>query len=176
MLIKRQSDDTIVKGKPWAHSSLISDHFPVMCYLNAERAHFPVKKISFRKLSAINNDLLKNDIVESRLCIEKPTNVSELAALYDITLKEVLDKHAPLVAKTVVLRPKAPWLTDCILEEKREKRKAEKHWLKSRTERDWKVYKSLRNSYFFSLYRNAKLIIKCWCLNINQTKRNCLIL
>ena len=156
LLIRRQSDDTIVIGKPWAHSTLISDHFPVMCYLNLSKVNFPIKKISFRRLSAINTDLLKEDIVESRLCKEKPNDISELATVYDTTLKEVIDKHAPMVVKTVVLRPKVPWLTDAILEEKRKKRKAEKRWLKSRIDKDWKDYKSARNSYSFLLYEARK--------------------
>ena len=49
-----------------------------------------------------------------------------------------------------------PWLNDGILEEKRKKRKAEKRWLKSRTDKLWKDYKSARNSYSFLLYEARK--------------------
>ena len=65
----------------------------------------------------------------------------------------MLDNHAPSTVKTVVLRPK---VNDGILEEKRKKRKAEKRWLKSRTDKDWKDYRSARNSYSFLLYEARK--------------------
>ena len=76
--------------------------------------------------------------------------------LYDTTLNDILDKHAPKATRTFVLRPKAPWLTDSILEEKRKKRKADIFWMKSKTDKDWKAFKSIRNSYSFSLYEARK--------------------
>ena len=156
LLIRRQSDDNIVIGKPQVHSSLISDHIPVMCYLNSSKPRLPVKEVSFRRLSAVNTELLRKDLTESRLCDGSPSDVTELAMLYDTTLNDILDKHAPKATRTFVLRPKAPWLTDSILEEKRKKRKAEKIWMKSKTDKDWKAFKSIRNSYSFSLYEARK--------------------
>ena len=107
-MICRQSDD-IVFGSPWPHSSILSDHIPVMCFLNSTKPPLPSKLISFRKLSAIDVNRLKLDIAESELCMHTPSTLTELALLYDTTLSDILEKHAPVVTKQIVLRPQVPW-------------------------------------------------------------------
>ena len=71
----------------------------------------------------------------------------------------------------MVLRPKVPWLNDGI-EEKRKKRKAEKRWLKSRTDKDWKDYKSARNSYSFLLYEARKAHAYMHKVLVSENKEN----
>ena len=146
LMICRQSDDIVI-GPPWPHGSLISDHIPIMCLLNSLKPPLPSKTISFRKpLSAIDVDTLKLAIAESELCKHTPSNLTELALLYDVTLSDVLEQHAPVKTKKVFLRPQVPWYTDSIRAEKRKKRRAEKRWLRTKTDRDWNDYKSVRNS------------------------------
>ena len=72
--------------------------------------------------------------------------LTELALLYDVTLSDVLEKHAPLVTKKIVVRSQVPWFTDSVRTGKRKKRKAEKRWLKTRADGDWDAYKTVRNA------------------------------
>ena len=145
LMICRQSDDVVI-GQPWPQGSMISDHIPVMCHLNSHKPPLPSKVISFRRLSAIDIDILKSDIAGSELCKNVPKDLTELASLYDVTLTDVLNKHAPVITKKVVIRPYVPWYTDRVKAEKRKRRKAERRWLKTRSDRDWDNFKSLRNS------------------------------
>ena len=55
-------------------------------------------------------------------------------------LKELLDKHAPLVEKTVIVRPNAPWYNDELRSAKQEKRRAERQYAKSRLEVHKQIY------------------------------------
>ncbi len=47
-------------------------------------------------------------------------------------LRSLIDKHAPVVTKNVVLRPSAPWITEATRQTKRAKRHAERTWQKCR--------------------------------------------
>ena len=56
-----------------------------------------------------------------------------------------LDKHAPLMTRTIVQRPRVPWISQEIREAKRQRRRAEKKWRKSRLESDLVAFKAKRN-------------------------------
>ena len=43
----------------------------------------------------------------------------------------ILDEHAPILTKTIILRPKAPWYTDIINVNKTKHRKLERCWRRS---------------------------------------------
>jgi hypothetical protein len=51
--------------------------------------------------------------------------------VYSDIISEVLDKHAPLKTRTIVIRPLAPWYNDTIDALRKEARKAEKRWRKT---------------------------------------------
>ena len=91
--------------------------------------------MSYRKYSRINTAVFNKELADSTLCqnLHVSQDISELANLYDITLRNLLDKHAPLVSKRVVARPHVPWYTDEVREAKRQRRKAEKQWHRTRT-------------------------------------------
>ena len=56
-----------------------------------------------------------------------------------------LDKNVPLMTRTIVQRPRVPWFSQEIREAKRQRRKAEKKWRKSRLESDLIAFKAKRN-------------------------------
>ena len=55
-----------------------------------------------------------------------------------------LDKHAPLMTRTIVQRPRVPWFSQEIREAKRQRTKAVKRWRKSRLDSDLAVFKAKR--------------------------------
>ena len=61
---------------------------------------------------------LKSDIAESELCKHTHCTLTELALLYDVTFSDVLEKHAPLGTKQIVVRPQVPWFTDSVRRKK----------------------------------------------------------
>ena len=65
---------------------------------------------------------------------------------YNKTLIAVLDKHAPVKTRTIVMRPQVPRYTDEIRQAKRERRKAERRWRLSKLDSDLAVFKVKRNA------------------------------
>ena len=64
--------------------------------------------------------------------MNQASTVDELVAQYNDGLRSIIDKHAPLREKVVVLRPSAPWFTSEAHTLRRKLRKAERLWRKRR--------------------------------------------
>ena len=71
--------------------------------------------------------------------------LNDLVSCYDETLSSALDRHAPLITKTIIKRPTVPWLTGDIKVAKRQRRKAEKKWRRTKLHSDFLVYKAKKN-------------------------------
>lgn len=64
---------------------------------------------------------------------------------YTTTLSALLDRHAPLKTRRRVTRPVVPWYNETIDNAKRERRKAERKWRKTKATDDLLDFKSKRN-------------------------------
>lgn len=110
-LIITRSDEEFVSNFS-VHDPFISDHIAVHCNLSIQRPPDPRIAVCYRKLQAINLDNLE----VSPLCLyDQPSY--DVIALCDqcyTILSSSLDRHAPLVTKTIVKRPHAPWYDDDI--------------------------------------------------------------
>lgn len=60
-------------------------------------------------------------------------------------MADVLDKHAPLRVRSIVVRPRVPWFFNEIRHAKRKRRKAERRWRTTKLDADWEVFKSAKN-------------------------------
>ena len=69
----------------------------------------------------------------SNLVQSPPTELNNLVQEYDQSLAGILEQHAPLLTKEVVLRPHAPWYNSSIHEAKQAHRKAERRYRKDKT-------------------------------------------
>ena len=68
-------------------------------------------------------------------------SLGELVYEYNTTLKSLLDRHAPLKAKTITLRPTALWYTEELRSEKKNCRALERRWRSSKRESDYSRFK-----------------------------------
>ena len=155
LIITRKTDD-LVSSVPRA-GCLFSDHMPVFCELDMGKVHFTKSNVSYRNLSAINLDALRADLSNSDLC--KNTDLSdihELAKSYNETLESVINRHAPLRTKTIVARPYVPWFNNEVKSVKRERRRAERKWRRTRQRCDFQIYKSRKNYMIFVMNRSRK--------------------
>ena len=100
-------------------------------------------------------DSLNDDLAKSDLCKNPPDDLEELVISYNKTLKAVLDKHAPVKTRTIVVRPRVPSYTDEIRHAKRERRKAERRWRVSKLDSDLIAFKIKRNAVN-NLMNNAR--------------------
>ena len=145
LIITRSNNDLTVSS-PTA-SVILSDHFFVECNLNIPRPSSIVKETVYRKLKTMDLHEFKSDILESMLCTSTWNNASELASCYESTMSSLLDKHAPLQKKVVVVRPKLPWYTNSLRQLKVKRRKLERRMLFTGLHEDKLAYRNARDEY-----------------------------
>ena len=110
LIITRQFDQ-IVRSTPRV-DCYFSDHAPVLCHLHSIKPSFSTRTLSYRKIKLVNRDSLNDDLANSEVCKNPLDDLEELLLSYNKTLLAVLDKHAPVKTRTIVMRPLVPWYTD----------------------------------------------------------------
>jgi hypothetical protein len=88
--------------------SRISDHHAVECRLTIYPPLCPTHRVLYRLLKSIDCDAVEEDILALPLLTNLETSLDGLVALYNDGLALLLDKHAPVKIKSIVLRPSAP--------------------------------------------------------------------
>ncbi|XP_072051779.1 uncharacterized protein [Amphiura filiformis] len=139
---------------------MISDHHLYGCNLNILKPPPISETITYRNYRSIDMDAYKEDIAASELETAPLDNTYDLVDKYNNVLSELLDKHAPIKTKKVVLRLRQPWFSDSLHRAKRNRRKAERKWIACRSPEDFLKFKKARNSYNAELYHS-----KCSFLN-----------
>ena len=81
----------------------------------------------------VDVNLLCDDLSTTLLCTDSPDTLNDLVKCYNSTLSAALDRHALLVTKFITARPLVPWLSEDIKESRRERRRAERKWRRSRS-------------------------------------------
>ena len=123
----------------------LSDHCTVLCNLTLRKPMLSVKEISYRKIKAIDINAFKEDLKQSALCCEEPRELDDLVSRYNSVCSDLLDKHAPIIKKTITVRPRVPWFSDTIKAAKRERRKCERIWRRTGLESDRIAFTQARN-------------------------------
>ena len=105
---------------------LFSDHHWVFFNITSSINMYQVKEIAYRKTELISPDTFAGDIN----CEIESANVDHLnlksgLALYNSTLTQVLNQHAPLKRKFVPNQKQVPWFTESIRDEIRKHRQLE---------------------------------------------------
>ena len=77
--------------------------------------------------------MLRSDIATSTLCLDAVTSAVSLLEQYNTTLSTLLDKHGPVLTRTVMIRPKVPYFKGDIKKKAKQKRRqSERRWRQSR--------------------------------------------
>ena len=147
LVITRKSDN-LISGRP-APGILFLDHLALLFKLKTARPPLKVDCVSFRKLRSIDEDAFKDDICNSELFQMNADDPYELAALFDNTLRFLLDRHTPVNHKNITIRPCVPWINDEIILAKRQRRKAQRKWRASKAHIDLLSYRTMRNRVTF---------------------------
>ena len=79
--------------------------------------------ISFRKFRDIDMNEFRSDITNSPLYISPAHDLDNLVRQYDSVLSDLMNKHAPLITRTIRSRPNAPWYDENLREMKRKLRR-----------------------------------------------------
>ena len=158
LLIHRENSDFDIQD---IHSDFcISDHTFVMANIST-LCPVPIhKQIQTRKLRSVDYDNFEDDILTAAEEIIKNDNLEDLIDNYDNKLANILEKHAPVVTKTVMVRGEVPWFNVKAKELKAKMRRAERIWSCSRTCENWNHFKEARNKYRYHLNHS-----KYQCIN-----------
>ena len=116
----------------------------------------PLKKtVKFRKLNSIEPDVLKKSISESPLCHTPCNTLEPLVQQYQHEITNILDSLAPVKSKSFVERPLIPWINNEILDCKKQKRRLEKQWRKTKLSVHYQMYQAEKKK-LHALITNAK--------------------
>ena len=124
----------------------ISDHCFISTKLGIPRPNLQVKTVSSRKLKDIDMSEFKADI--QNVCSEllHIQDINLLAHEYNVQLLQCLDRHAPVITRTQVVRPKVPYYDSSVKDLKRARRKAENEWRRNKTDSNLESkFKQARN-------------------------------
>ena len=108
---------------------LTSDHYSILVQLNVAIPPTPPRYIEKRNLSSIDITAFRNDILTGLQSLPNPS-----AEQLHQQLRNILNSHAPSTRRKVSNRPSSPWFSAVgpeLLEAKRERRRAERQWIKS---------------------------------------------
>ena len=102
-------------------SSMLSDHFLVNIIVSFQKQSVSAKVISYRRYKSIDKEAFLADLRVSSLILD----------LYDSTMRNVVDQHAPLRTKEMPSRPMLPWHNKNIQAAKRHRRYCERLWIRT---------------------------------------------
>ena len=108
----------------------ISDHYVMYTNLKVEKPRIERTVVRFRKLYEIDHDKLSDDV---QLVVDRNYDVVEsgLADYYNVELVRLMDKHAPVVEKSITKRNRPKWLMEETLELKKRVRRQERRYRQS---------------------------------------------
>ena len=156
-LIITRGNDSVILTEPSA-DYFVSDHSFVVCTIDIQRPSSTTKTVTYRKFRNINIEEFKEDIKQSSLndkmngdC-DDAASLEALASQYNKVMRDIVDKHAPEQTKTVRLKSPVPWFDGNLKDLKRQRRKAERQWLRHKadptmSETYKKQYNQARNEY-----------------------------
>ena len=162
LIITRNEDKLVNDIK--IHDPVISDHMSVHCTLQLQKPQLQQTEINnYRKLNDINMSSFNQDL--EVLNFDDDYDLPILIDKYENTLKETLQKHAPLKRRLITIRPSSPWYNEEIGKEKRKRRRLERRWRTSGLCIDRQLYvkqcevvntmiKKAKTTYYTSIISN----------------------
>ena len=106
--------------------SLLTDHRGVHCLLQAPKPDRKKKHVSYWKYAATDSTKFRSEL--SHWITSPCQNNADLSEEDNTWLKELLDRHGPLVTRPIIVRPNTPWHITELLHAKRKLRQAERKW------------------------------------------------
>ena len=103
-------------------------------------------RVCCRKIDEIDLDQFRRDILSSELTLHPSNNLDVLVCQYNHCLSNILDKHAPELTRNIRRKPKQPWNSDLIRDERKKLGYLERKWRKTKSTEDWDAFKAQRNN------------------------------
>ena len=126
-------------------STLASDHFPVICTFKFDIQAKYFKTIQYRNIKGVKYDAFSQDLddVISTHLSSTDNDLESAVNKFMNDSKSLVNHHAPMIRKTISIVDSAPWFDFEYKELRKERRKAERIWKKSKLTADKIAYKNL---------------------------------
>ena len=136
--------EIIDPGLSDSNGKTLRDHLAIIFNTKLEKPSPTRKSVSYRKLKSINVDSFKEDLKSLPILNQNTpiSNLDEYVESINSSLESLIEKHAPLIQKSIVLRPSNSWYNDELHQEKHTKRKLERKWRQSKLTIDHEIYRS----------------------------------
>ena len=135
------------------HNVTACDHKAIVFHINIRKPLPTRRTVTFRRLNRIPPDIFREDLA-SKITSTGDSDQTKLTIYHDI-LNLLVDKHAPSVTKTIVVRNNIPYYTQELYDAKRIKRQHERRWRKTQDKSHLELYR-LSASKANKLLRQAK--------------------
>ena len=130
-VISRRSDDLVQTTS--VYNAGVSDHYFVIFDIIFPKPVVQKHVVSYRKIKSIDITEFSEDISRSTAITPSAiSTLSEVVKNYNSSLKSVLDKHAPVIKKSVVVKHTTPWFNSDIRTAKQERHKLERQWRRTK--------------------------------------------
>ena len=126
---------------------LPSDHRRVLGNVDLSRPAPTRKSVTYRKLRNVDIEKFSEDIAISSLNNLAGSDLGIMIDQYNEILCSLLNKHAPLQSREIILRPRAPWYSDELRELKREKRRFGRKYVNTNLTVNKQMYQMICTEY-----------------------------
>ena len=87
---------------------VLSDHLAVHCKLRLQKPPLERASIQHRKIRSTDMNSFNNGLKGSTLMSRDQNGLPSLLDEYENTMRNILDKHAPMKRRMITFRPSAP--------------------------------------------------------------------
>ena len=118
-----------------------------------EKPDFETRTTTSRKIDDIDMALFREDLMKMPILTDQPDDLDSLVETFNTELSVILERHAPLQSRTKKIRPSNPWFDADVLAAKKERRRKERIWLKTRSAIDKANFRASSSAYMSVLER-----------------------
>ena len=151
------------------HDVSLSDHYLVSYQFSCSAQLSEFKHITYRNLNGIDKNLFYNEITTALGEIQFDGTFSDTVLSYNNILTDLLNRHAPRKTRLIKTVDRAPWFNQEYAELRRDRRRAEKQYRRSKLEVDRQIFVNLRKKTTNAAFSMKKQFIKS---NIRDNKNN----
>ena len=130
------------------------DHKGISTILNISKPPISRKSVSYRKYRAIELAEFASDNESTITFYSEEMPLDDLVRYYNDSIRAAVDKHAPVQTKVVTLRPSTQWYSQELHAVKKDKRKAERVWRRTKLEVHRHIFKEKCNASSRLLFQN----------------------
>ncbi|XP_072018308.1 uncharacterized protein [Amphiura filiformis] len=124
----------------------LSDHHVIFCTLNLDKPTDVKEVRNCRNFRNMDQTSLNNDLVcKFKMLVSESNNSDLVTSKYNEIITDALDTHAPNTRKVCRARVRQPWYTQDIHKARRERRRLERRWRKSKSEAHHELYIAQNN-------------------------------